>query len=244
MVVGFYVYGIIGSVVQPTYDRVSTTFVTVNSTMDDNTHGVPTGWDNHYTDNRIANLDNAGIANHFLQDNDNGICYWFQDLAVGSLGSTGVTSATVSFAYQVSDNSGLEGVAGSYHRLKVILQRPGGDNVTIWENLSHVPADNATWHTQDNTITTSINATGTYILYLFDNAYTTGVPSANDNVVVRWDDASLSITISDYSTGENAYININTQAHDVWGLVPLILIVVVAAAIIGVIVGFGGRRET
>jgi len=39
--------------------------------------------------------------------------------------------------------------------------------------------------------------------------------------------------------------NMLQTSYDVWGLVPIILIVLVAAAIIGVIVGFGGagRRQ-
>jgi len=191
---------------------------TLNSTITDNTNGVPNSWENVVTENRIAVLDNYGITNHFLQDNDNGICYWYQTLAVSLY--DGVSSATVNFAYQVSDNSGLDG--GS-HKLKVLLGRPGGDNVTVWENLSEIAADNDTWYTQENTVTSYINATGTYTLYLFDNAVTVG-DADTDNVVVRWDNASLTVNPWE-SIG---LTEVGDKIPTVFKLLAILLIIIVA----------------
>ena len=224
-VVGIVAVLIVGLALSPTlislvssaqpYDY--TTNQTLNSAITDNTNGIPDNWENVVTENRIAVLDNYGITNHFLQDNDNGICYWYQTLAINL--NDGVSSATVNFAYQISDNSGLDG--GS-HKLKVLLGRPGGDNITVWENLSEIAADNDTWHTQENTVTSYINATGTYTFYLFDNAVTAG-DADTDNVVVRWDNASLTI-----KTKTETYTSMMIFAC----LIPLFFVIGIVLAVI------------
>jgi len=226
---GGLIFGKIHTVAVEQSEGSGTTYtdVTLNSDFSDNTNGIPDNWENVVTENRIAVLDNYGITNRFLQDNDNGICYWYQTLAISNLYDS-VSSATVNFAYQISDNSGLDG--GS-HKLKVLLGRPGGDNVTIWENLSEIAADNGTWHTQENTVTSYINATGTYTFYLFDNAVTAG-DADTDNVVVRWDNASLSVSTYGKGVAEIIVEDVGETGADVF---PLIVLMVLIGVFVGII---------
>lgn len=208
-------------------------YATLNSSMSDNTHGVPNYWENVYYDNRIAVLDNYGITNHFLQDNDNGCCFWYQTMTLPAYDS--ILSATISFKYQLSDNSGLL-AAGAKENLVVFLGRPGGDNVLVWDNLSWIAADNTTWHSQDNDVTSKINAAGTYTLYLYDNAVTVG-NAVNDNVVVRWDDASLTINVENI-TSKSANSVLGGIENMGWASIGLMAvgIIVLAAFVIVILV--------
>ncbi len=47
----------------------------------------------------------------------------------------------------------------------------------------------------------------------------------------------------DNEIAQSTMDNMVATSYDVWGLGPIVLIVLVAAAIIGVIVGFGGGRR-
>jgi len=250
LVIGLSVGAIVLANIFPATETAATVtvvvpYTTLNSAMSDNTYGVPTHWENVVSDNRVAIMDNAngksvGAGLHFLQDNDNGGCYWYQTLSVSI--NDGVVSAPVSFRYQLSDNSGLAGALAT-HVIRVKLGRPGGDNITVWENLSRIVADNATWYTQENDMASYITASGAYTLYLYDNAVTVG-DATKDNVSVRWDDASLIVNTENITSKAalNTLYGIESLGWTGIGLLAVAIIVLAAVVIVGYVRLMGGKH--
>lgn len=195
-------FGFVGTMLFPLLGGTGTDhpYSTLNSTFSDNenTGMSPDNWDNVVTDNRVAFWDNDNL---WLEMSDNGLGYWFQSLSVTTLYNR-VGSATISFAYNFGDNTGLDD-ASATHVIRCIMENPAGENTIIWENDSWIPADNDTWYTQENDVSSLITTAGTYKIFLQDNACTWGIDSADDNVVWRWDNASLVIVGYEYSFGEN-----------------------------------------
>lgn len=224
-------------------------YATLNSAITDNGGGtspIPTHWENAYFtgDNRRGYIDNVGVLggggtvgdNHYLQDNDNGTFWWYQTLEIPY--SNDISSASVSFKYQISDNSGLGG-SGAWHFLKVILGT-STENYTIWDNRyngdGHIAADNNTWHTQENDITDFISAGATtYTLYLYDNCRTVSTSANTDNVVVRWDDITLTVTTYDMGIAENIVGDVGGAGTSLFPLIILMVTISVFVAIISVL---------
>lgn len=215
--------------------RDPSTDQTLNSTFDDTV-----SWENATSGASLAIFENWGPGtDNVIGDNiDNtaggGTCNYSQSVVVPAY--DGVTSAGIQAKYLITDNKGLETLI-----IAVRLERPGGDNVDIIlvDNTNKV-SDNSTWYTVDNDVTSSINASGTYKLHLFDNATRTGTD--NDNLkMIRWDNASLEVVTYNRGYLENAVLEVEGNTQTGYSLGSLMPMIIAAVAVISIIVmGFTG----
>jgi hypothetical protein len=171
-----WVVNAIGASMPSTYGATTTTTLTNTSFTTD----ASANWDNASagaTDNIRLQWDNWGTADNAVWDNTGPQpvlgtrtatwTRWYQTLTVPACDQ--VTSATVTASYLLSDNTETENLS-----LYVYLERPTGDNVEVLllENTASLfVADNSTFTTVDNNVTTQVNAggAGVYTLFLCDN---------------------------------------------------------------------------
>jgi hypothetical protein len=212
---------------------VNTTF---ESTVSDN-------WDNITQDNAGAvwSGESNEVTDNWIGDNCGGsvsTCIFYQSMILPA--HNGVTSADVTGAYSISDNSSLDDM-----NIYVVLERPGGDNIYIilLENTSALlTADNDTWTDIDNDVSSYINAAGTYTLYLQDNS-TRSEDVADNYMSVRWDNVTFTTTV--YAAGylENSIEYVESQADTGFSLASLLPLIIAAIALVGIIVaGFVGMK--
>lgn len=227
--------------------RVAATTTSVESTF--TTDPAAGSWENWDSggDNQTMEWDNidVGYLDNMVEDNlggtsDNTIApvgYWYQNLTVPTY--NGVTTASVAAKWQLCDNTLMENLW-----VYVILGRPGGDNVIIYnsDNDNIVVADNTAWFTVDNNVTTHINSAGVYTIYLQDNCDRSD--DCHENFVsVRWDNASLSVTTYVAGYAENAVTDVEEQAESGYTLGSLLPIIIAAIALITIIIaGFIGTK--
>ena len=208
-------------------DRVATTTQLANvtfSSIRENWENASSGDNNSLVWDNWAGSDNAVWDN--VGDTEGGTAVWtrwYQSVTIPTTYS-GVTSATITGAYLLSDNTDAENL-----NLYVYLERPGGDNVTILEleNTTALwTADNDTWTTLENTVTTSINAGGTYTLFLQDNVHRLPSAAGENYVGFVWDNWNISVITYDAGYLENIVGTIEEQTgtgYDIGSLVPMIV---------------------
>ncbi len=258
MVAVIVVYQLFVSGVGPTSDRL----ITADTIMLDQDFAFgPTYWDNASTgDNNTLNDGIWTGTDYAVWDNTGPQApagtraatwtRWYQSLTLPAY-EDGVTAASISVSFLLSDNTEIDADNCS---LYVTLQRPGGDNVVILSienNTSLMAADNTTFTTIDNDITSSITAAGTYILFLQDNIDRVAAADAgSDNYGgFVWTNASMSIT-ADTSINPvydaaalAAFQNVQLLAWAGIGLMAVVIIILAAAVLMQVIRGgFGGGK--
>lgn len=214
----------------------TTSYVTLNADLSDNTGNVPDNWDNLTEPAASGYITNAWNASEYLTttrdtaagDNfENGA--WYQALTVSSIYDE-VSTATLSFKWRLIDNDNIEAI---YIRVYLC---DGTDNTLIFEDNSI--ENTATWNTQENSVTSVVDAAGTYVVYLRSEI---DPDDANvPNVVVGWDDASLSVSAYSRSYADNSFSSIQKTGWGGYPLIGVVVIILVAALIIGLMVRFGG----
>lgn len=196
----------------PTY-----TYATTNSTFADNEDGwsstaentvlVTNAWDaGEYITTTVA-----AVSGNY----ENGI--WYQSLSVSDI-YTGVDSATLSLKWRLIDNENIEAV---YVRIYLC---DGTDNTLIYENDS---VDNTTtWNTQENSVTSVVDAAGTYTVYM--RAEIDPDDANTPSVIVGWDTASLTVVAWE----SQGLTEVGDKIPTVFKLLAILLIVVVAGIIL------------
>jgi len=228
--------GLVVGVVQERVDSItddsgSTTTAVTNTTFTD----LPGDWDNAtWGDNVNAEGENnAGIWENMVWDNCGptpagaASCLFYQDITVPTHDS--VTTARITAEWQLVENDNLDNFT-----VAVILGRPGGDNVEIYvmDNTIHAESD-STWYSVDNTITSSINAAGVYILYLEDNTDRLGPNTPDNYVSCRWDNATFSVTtVVHPQYAENLVDDAGGYAEENFPLLGLVITVGIIGAMI------------
>jgi len=234
---------------------VSGTTSLTNTTF---TTDASVNWDNASTgDNLVLQWDNWGATDYAVWDNkgpqaiigERTVTWtrWYQTLTLPTY-SGSITSASITGSYLLSDNTEAENIS-----LYVYLERPGGDNITILEleNTSSLwIADNSSFTSVDNTVTSYINAAGTYTLFMQDNIDRVALADGgSDNYVgIVWTAANLTITAEttpnpDYDADAlAAYNNVVTLSWAGIGLMAVAIIIIAASVILGVVRGFGGAK--
>ena len=218
--------------------RDYTTSQTANSDLSDNTGDVPDNWEN-LEEPAISTVTNAWNASEYLTvtrtdngDNiENGI--WYQSLTISST-RDGISSATASYEYRCIDN---ENIASAVVRVQLCN---GTDNTTLLvDNIT--AEESASWTAIENDVSSVINATGTYTLYLRAEISAVNTYGEGASAIVGFDDASL--TVQTYGMGytENVVADVEGQANTGFSLGSLLPLIIAAVALITIIVvGFYG----
>lgn len=215
IIVGGLVFAKIHEATEEQLEGTGTTYpyTTINSTFTDNTDN----WDNAVTDNSTGLWENIS-GNGVISDNtDNGTCEWYQSLIVSNIYDE-VDSATITAKYQLSDNTALENL-----QIKVILDDGTDNNVILLVDNTLHAADNSTWYTVDNDVSSYITAAGTYYIRLWDN---TERNAPGDNYVsVRWDNVTLTVNAYDKSIGEDTSTDIGDVGETIFTILPILALV-------------------
>lgn len=235
-------------------DRVTTAVNSLNATFAENTIGIPDNWDN-YAENSAVNILQRSASGEFvetyetLMDNDNVMDngYWVSDaLNVPSL-QDGVHSASLAYSIRRWDNDNASTLIS-----EVLLERPGGDNVTIWSE--NAITRSSTWTARENDITAHINALGDYKIWLVSRMHGWGGAELGpglgegENMAIQFDSVTLTITTFSKGYAENVIDEVEERGDTVFNLLTILAIVIVAALIIGVVMraigGIGGVRRS
>lgn len=187
---------------------------TTNSSFIDNEDG----WASEVSGDRTATWENVSGNGVLTTHGENGTCDWYQSLSVDDLNEGIVSTTAIQAKYQLTENVGL----GSL-QIKVILDN-GTDNIVIYfADNTVVASDNSTWYSIDNDVKSFITVATTYTLRLWDNAIGSG--EETENIRLRWDDASLTITTSGYEPMTGA-------SKVMLQLVPLFYVIGIVLAVV------------
>lgn len=219
IIVGGLVFSKIHGVTEESLEGTGTTYTdqTLNSDFSDNTGAVPNHWDN-YKENNATNAWNAsGYITTTVTDNldkyENGI--WYQALTVSSIHDE-IKSATLNFKWRLIDNDNLSAIA-----LKVYLY-DGTDNTLIWS--SDNKENTATWNSQENSVTSVVDAVGTYTVYLRAEIKPDNTEAAS-KIIAGWDDVGLTVNTYDKSVGEGTATDIGDIGGTIFSIMAILALV-------------------
>lgn len=228
LAIGVIVVGYLFSAMELPKTTTYTTYTTTNPAFTSNA----TGWDNYVESNAVNDWNSGGYITTTVTDNldvyENGI--WSQALSVASI-YDGVTSATLSFKYRIIDNDNLSAIG-----LAVYLDN-GTDNNLIWVSTS--TAESESWTTQENNVASVVTAAGTYTVYLRAEIKPDTTEAAS-NIVVGFDDASLSVVASETAVdaaAKSAYDNIQAFSWIAMTLMSLGIIIFGAMVVLSYVRG-------
>lgn len=184
----------------------------LNVSFTDNTALKADNWDNYAQGGAVNGWNASGYVTVSVTDNadmyENG---WFmQNLVVPSY--SGISSMDVTFKYRIISAENIKPGSDNRISITVVVQRPGGDNVTVSTINDNVVS--ATWTTVDNTANI-INAAGTYKLFLRVDAKPDSTKLFGSNIQIGLDDAGL--TVDSYTEGAGP----SPSSAPILGLAPL-----------------------
>lgn len=222
IIMGALVFSEIHRVTEEAVEGLGTTYnyVTLNSAFSDNTGNMPDNWENLTEPAVSDNVTNAWNTIGYLtvtRDNcadnfENGV--WYQSLVVSSIYDE-VSTATLSFKWRLIDNENIEAI---YIRVYLC---DATDNTLIFE--SDNIENTAAWNTQENSVTSVVDAAGTYTIYL--RAEIDPHDSDTPNVEVGWNDVSLSVDTYDESVGEETAEGIGDVGSIIFTILPILVLV-------------------
>lgn len=223
IIMGALVFSEIHRVTEEAVEGLGTTYSyeTLNADLSDNTGNVPDNWEN-LTEPAVSDyITNAWNASGYLTvtRTDNGDNYengvWYQALSVSNIYDE-ISSATLAFDWRVIDNENLSAI-----RLAAYLD-DGSDNTLIWS--SDNTENTATWNSQENSVTSVVDAAGTYTVWL--RAEINPDQQLNgSNLIVGWDDISLSVNTYDESVGEETAEGIGDVGSIIFTILPILMLV-------------------
>lgn len=225
--------------------RSTSSNLTANSALGDNTGNVPDNWENLTEPAVSDSITNAWNTSGYLTvtrtDNGDNIenGAWYQALTISSI-RDGISSATASYEYRCIDNENAASIV-------ILVQLCNGtDNTTLFtDNVT--ATESASWTAVENDISSIVTTIGTYTLYMRAELSTINNYGAGASAIVGFDDASISVTTYGMGYAENAIGEVEAKGATVFSLLSILAIVVVAALIIGVVIrsigGGVGRGE-
>lgn len=228
----------VGIAVKPEEAYDYTTTQLLNTNFSENTSPtVPSHWDNSRQGTVAVNeWDNANFwitvtsTENDTTTIDNG--YFKQSLTM--LDFDTLTSATTTFSFMVYDNDNAQSMM-----VRVILN-DGVDNHTIFsDNVTQ--QESAAWTTVENDVSDYVTGSGTYTLFLRAELIGKSASWGTANLVVRFDDANLTIDSGTYTA---EYLDAVTHGENIWalswagiGLMSVAIVIIAAMTILRVVRG-------